>query len=69
MVVRLADVMEAASAVEAPSSHWPEELISDLPWAPRQSPCLIRQLRITATYIFCFCHMDALGEVLCALSI
>jgi hypothetical protein len=25
---------KAASAVEALSSHWPQELISDLPWAP-----------------------------------
>lgn len=31
--------------------------------------CLIRLLRITPTNIFCFCHMDALGEVLRALSI
>jgi hypothetical protein len=63
------DVMEAAIAVEALHPIGQRSLSLTYPGLPNNHPCLIRPLRITPTYIFCFCHMDALDEVLCTLSI
>jgi hypothetical protein len=61
--------MEAANAVEVFHSIGQRSLSLTYPGRLDNHPCLIRPLRIPATSIFCFCHMDALDEVLCALSI
>jgi hypothetical protein len=61
--------MEAANAVKVLHPIGQRSLSLTHPGRLDNHPCLIRPLHITTTYIFCFCHMDALDEVLCALSI
>ena len=59
--------MKAAESLEVLHPIGQRILSLTYPGRLDNHPCLIRPLRITATYIFCFCHMDALDEVLCAL--